>query len=91
VRVTRAVCRVYAAVCAATLVLLVIGTLGWLEIPGRPGVLLADVLGMPWSLLVAQISDPGAVGKVVMGAAAMGLNLAIIFSVGRWLAQRARA
>ena len=88
-KVTRTVCKVYAAACAAALLLLVIGTLGWLEIPGRPGVLLADVLGMPWSLLVAQVSDPGVVGKVVMGAAAMALNLAIIFSVGRWLTQRA--
>ncbi|HEY0647283.1 hypothetical protein [Phenylobacterium sp.] len=88
-KVTRTVCRIYAAICAATLVLLIIGTLGWLGIPGRPGVLLADVLGMPWSLLVAQVSDAGAVGKVVMGAAAMALNLAIIFSVGRWLTRRA--
>ena len=88
-RVTRAVCRVYAAACAAALLLLIVGMLGWLEIPGRPGMLLADVLGMPWSLLVAQVSDPGVVGKVVMGAAAMALNLAIIFSVGRWLTRRA--
>lgn len=88
-RVTRTVCRVYVAACAAALLLLVVRGVGWLEIPGRPGVLLTDVLGMPWSLLVAQVSDPGAVGKVVMGAAAMALNLAIIFSIGRWLTRRA--
>lgn len=89
VNVTRTVCRIYAGVCVGTLVLLVMRMLGWLELPGRPGVVMADVLGMPWSLLVAQMSDPGAVGRVVLVAAAMALNLAIIFSVGRWLARRA--
>lgn len=88
-RVTRTVCRIYAVACAATLVLLVLRATGWSEIPGRPGVVAADVLGMPWSFLVAQMSDPGALGKVVVVAAAMALNLAIIFSVGRWLARRA--
>lgn len=88
-KVTRAVCRVYVVACAATLVLLVVRAAGWLEVPGRPGVFLADVLGMPWSLLVAQMSDPGAFGKVALVAAAMALNLAIIFQVGRWLARRA--
>ena len=87
-KVTRAVCGIYAVACAATLILLVLRAIGWLEIPGHPGVVAAVVLGMPWSFLAAQTSDPGALGKVVLVAAAMALNLAIIFSVGRWLARR---
>jgi len=89
VKVTRAVCTVYAAVCFAVLVAIAAGALGWLGLAHRWAATLAEVLGMPWSLLVAQMSDPGAVGKVVLVAAAMALNLAIIFSVGRWLASRA--
>jgi hypothetical protein len=88
VKVTRAVCTVYAAVCFAVLVAIAAGALGWLGLAHRWAAALAEVLGMPWSLLVAQMSDPGAVGKVVLVAAAMALNLAIIFSVGRWLANR---
>ncbi len=87
-RVTRAVCAVYAAVCSAVLVAVAAGALGWLSLTRGWAGALAELLGMPWSLLVAQMSDPGAVGKVVLGAAAMVLNLAIIFSVGRWLASR---
>jgi hypothetical protein len=88
VRVTRAVCAVYAAVCFAVLVAIAAGALGWLGLSQGWAAALAELLSMPWSLLVAQMSDPGAVGKVVLGAAAMVLNLAIIFSVGRWLANR---
>ena len=87
-KVTRAVCTVYAAVCFAVLVAIAAGALGWLGLAHGWAAALAEVLGMPWSLLVAQMSDPGAVGKVVLVAAAMVLNLAIIFSVGRWLASR---
>ncbi len=87
-RVTRAVCAIYAAVCIAALVAVAAGALGWLSLTRGWAGALAELLGMPWSLLVAQMSDPGAVGKVVLVAAAMVLNLAIIFAVGRWLANR---
>ena len=87
-KVTRAVCGIYAAACFAALALMLAGALGWQTLDGRPGVHLTDLLAMPWSLLVDQMSDPGMVGKLVLGAAAMALNLAIIFSIGRWLANR---
>lgn len=87
-KVTRAVCAVYALVCLAVLVAIAAGALGWLGLADSWAAL-AGLLGMPWSLLVAQMSDPGVIGKVVLVAAAMALNLAIIFSVGRWLANRA--
>lgn len=88
-RITRAVCGVYAAACFAALALMLAGALGWRTLESRSGADFTDLLGMPWSLLVDQMSDPGMVGELVLGAAAMALNLAIIFSVGRWLAQRA--
>jgi hypothetical protein len=88
VKVTRAVCTVYAALCSAVLVTIAAGAVGWLGLAYGWAGALAELLGMPWSLLVAQMSDPGAVGKVVLVATAMVLNLAIIFSVGRWLANR---
>lgn len=87
-RVTRAVCVAYAATCLAALMLIGAGALGWFGRSRGWAGTVADLLSMPWSLLVAQMSDPGAVGRVVLGAAAMTLNLAIIFSVGRWLADR---
>ena len=86
-RATRAVCAVYAGVCL-TVLLIAAGALGWLGLARGWAVPLADLLGMPWSLLVAQMADPGALGRVVLGAAAMTLNLAIIFQIGRWLARR---
>lgn len=86
-RATRAVCAVYAGVCLAVL-LIAAGALGWLGLARGWAVPLADLLGLPWSLLVAQMADPGALGRVVLGAAAMTLNLAIIFQIGRWLARR---
>lgn len=85
-RATRAVCVAYVAACLFALLLAVATTLGWLA--RGPAVALTELLGMPWSLLVAQMDEPGAVGELVLVAAAMALNLAIIFSVGRWLAQR---
>ena len=89
-RVTRAVCAVYVVACVAALLLVVAGSLGWLGGPPGPLVgLVADLLGMPWSLLAAQVANAGVFGRVVLVAAAMALNLAIIFSVGRWLARRA--
>ena len=88
-KVTRAVCGIYAVACFAALALMLTGALGWQTLAERPGVHLTGLLGMPWSLLVDQMSDPGMVGKLVLGAAAMALNLAIIFSIGRWLASRA--
>jgi len=88
VKVARAVCAVYAGLCLTVLLLFAAGVLGvGLARGWAPP--LADLLGMPWSLLVAQMSDPGAFGKLVLGAAAMALNLAIIFQVGCWLARRA--
>lgn len=87
-RITRAVCAVYVAACLAALALAATGALGWMELSREPAAI-ADLLSMPWSLLVAEMADPGAVGKVVLVAAAMALNLAIIFSIGRWLARRA--
>jgi hypothetical protein len=87
VKVTRAVCAVYVAACLAALALAAIGAAGWMDVTQEPAAI-ADLLGMPWSLLVAGIADAGAVGKVVLVAAAMALNLAIIFSTGRWLATR---
>jgi len=88
VRVARAVCAVYVVVCLAALLLIPADALGWLG--GHPlAGLLADLLSMPWSLLVAQVADAGVFGRMMPAAAAMALNLAIIFSVGRWLARRA--
>ena len=87
-RVTRVVCVAYAATCLTVLLSVGAGALGWLSLSRGWAATVADLLSMPWSLLVAQMSDPGAVGEVVLGAAAMTLNLAIIFSVGRWLADR---
>ena len=89
-RVTRAVCAVYVVLCLAALLLIPAGALGWLG--GQPDSLaglFADFLGMPWSLLVAQAPVADVFGRVATLAAAMALNLAIIFSVGRWLARRA--
>lgn len=85
-KATRTVCAVYVTACFLALVLTVATAVGWLA--RGPAGLFADVLGMPWSLLVDQMADPGVVGEVVLVAAAMALNLAIIFSVGRWLAER---
>ena len=87
-RATRAVCAVYAGVCFAVLLLIAGGTLGWLGLARGWASPVAHVLGMPWSLLVAQMADPGLIGRMVLGAAAMTLNLAIIFHVGRWLARQ---
>jgi len=87
VKATRAVCAVYAGTCLAVL-LMAAGALGWLGLTRGWAVPLADLLSMPWSLLLAQMADPGAVGRVVLGAAAMTLNLAIIFQIGRWFARR---
>lgn len=87
-KVTRAVCAAYAAICLTVLLLVGAGAVVGFEVARGLGATLANVLSMPWSLLVAQMSDPGAVGRVVLGAAAMTLNLAIIFQVGRWLAAR---
>jgi hypothetical protein len=89
-RVTRAVCTVYVVVCLGALFLIPAGALGWLggERDSMAG-LFPHLLGMPWSLLVAQVANAGVFGRVVLVAAAMALNLAIIFSVGRWLARRA--
>lgn len=87
-KATRAVCAVYAGVCL-TVLLIAAGALGWLGLTRGWAVSLADLLGLPWSLLVAQMADPGVVGRVVLGAAAMTLNLAIIFQIGRWFARRA--
>ena len=85
-RATRVVCAAYVAACILTLLLTIATGLGWLA--RGPAGTLADVLGAPWSLLVAQMADPGAVGELVLVAAAMALNLAIIFAIGRWLAGR---
>lgn len=87
-KVTRAVCAAYAATCVSVLVLIAAGALGWLSLARGWAAAVADVLGMPWSYLVAQMSDPGVLGRLVLGAAAMALNLAIIFQIGRWLAAR---
>lgn len=87
-RVTRAVCTVYAVVCTSVLLAIAAGALGWFGLKRGWAAPVADALGMPWSLLVGQMSDPGAVGRLVLVAAAMALNLAIIFSIGRWLANR---
>jgi hypothetical protein len=88
VKVTRAVCTAYVVACVAVMLLVAAGALAGFELARGWATALADVLGMPWSLLAAQMSDPGAVGRMVLGAAAMTLNLAIIFQVGRWLAAR---
>lgn len=86
-RATRAVCAAYVAACVLTLLLTAATGLGWLA--RGPAGTLADVLGAPWSLFVSLMADPGgAVGELVLVAAAMALNLAIIFAVGRWLAGR---
>lgn len=85
-KVTRAVCAAYACACLFALILTVANGLGWLA--SNLASTLTDVLGAPWSLLVARMADPGAVGELVLVAAAMVLNLAIIFATGRWLAQR---
>jgi hypothetical protein len=88
VKATLAVCTVYVVACCAALAAMAVGALGWETPASRPGLRMTDLLGMPWSLLVGRMADPGAFGRLVLGAATMALNLAIIFTVGRWLARR---
>lgn len=85
-RTTRTVCAVYVTACLLALFLTAATAVGWLA--RGPAGWFADLLGLPWSLLVGQMADPGVVGEIVLVAAAMTLNLAIIFAVGRWLAER---
>ena len=89
-RITRAVCAAYVVACTGALFLILAGALGWLgREPGSVAGVFAQLLGLPWSLLAAQVANAGVVGRIVLVAATMALNLAIIFSIGRWLARRA--
>lgn len=85
-KATRAVCTAYVSVCIVALLLTAATGLGWLA--RGPAGALSDVLSAPWSLFVGQMQDPGAVGELVLVAAAMALNLAIISSIGKWIARR---
>ena len=89
-RLTRAVCALYVAVCLVALFLIPASARGWFGVEPDPlaGVF-AYLLSLPWSLLAARVAGASEFGNMVLIATAMALNLAIIFAVGRWLAHRA--
>ena len=77
----------YAAACLFALLLIPAGAFGWFGVTADPvaGVP-AYVLGLPWTLLAAQMdADPDVTWAVLLTAAAMSLNLAIVVEVGRKL------
>ena len=88
-RLTKAVCAIYVVACLGALFLIPASAHGWLGLaPDSPVVAFAKLLSLPWSLLLAQVATQGVFGTVMLVAAAMALNLALIFAVGRWLARR---
>ena len=89
-RATRLVCAAYVAACILALFLIPASARGWFGVERDPlaGVF-AYLLSLPWSLVAARVAGASEFGNMVLIAAAMTLNLAIIFAVGRWLARRA--
>lgn len=80
----------YVLACLAALFLIPASAHGWLGVEPDPlAGLFAYLLGLPWSVLLAQVANAGLVGNLVLVATAMALNLAIIFAIGRWLTRRA--
>ncbi|MDZ4373178.1 MAG: hypothetical protein U1C74_17380 [Phenylobacterium sp.] len=85
----RTVCVAYVVACGAALATAALGSAGWLQVEARRAAdLVVIVLGLPWSLLARQVPGAGPVGHLVMGAAAMALNLAIVSTAARGLARR---
>ncbi|ODT89866.1 MAG: hypothetical protein ABS78_00580 [Phenylobacterium sp. SCN 70-31] len=78
----RLACIAYVAACAAALAAGAVVAVGWMG-PGPGRVALAVVFGLslPWSLLAYEVAGAGPVGRLVMSAAAMALNLAIAGAV----------
>lgn len=84
----RAACTAYVILAGAALALIFIAEVA--PLAGEAARWPADVLGFPWSFLVRQIADPGAFGEVMLRAAGMALNLAILAAIGRWAEGRSR-
>jgi hypothetical protein len=74
---------VYAALCAASLILLGAAVFGWFGVEPDPiGAAFALLMAMPWSLLLGQLENDQPWKIVLLLAAFMAINWLIIAVVG---------
>jgi len=79
----RLIAGVYAALCAASLILLGATVFGWFGVETDPiGAAYALLMAMPWSLLLGQLENDQPWKIVLLLAGFMAINWLIIVVVG---------